>query len=170
MFRSTLVGLSLLGMLLPAPCVAAAQAGPAAGLIAADVALRQGGFLLGQAVDAQGVPLAGKPVSIRQQGNEVVATTTDPAGYFLVKGLRGGTYEIAVGEARGIFRLWAAGTAPPSAEEGALVVTGDMPVRGQGGPIGFWLSKPWVVASAVAAAVAVPVAIHNHRVARLSSP
>jgi hypothetical protein len=170
MFRSTLVGLSLLGMLLPAPCVAAVQAGRAAGPIGADVALRPGGFLLGQAVDAQGAPVAGKPVSIRQQGNEVVATTTDPAGYFLVKGLRGGTYEIAVGESQGVFRLWAAGTAPPSAEEGALVVAGAAPVRGQGGPIGYWLSKPWVIAGGVAAAVAVPVAIHNHRVARLSSP
>jgi len=170
MSRSTLVGLSLLGMLVPAPWISVARALPTARVTPIDVGLQPGGRLLGQAVDAQGRPLAGKQVSILQGGRQVVATTTDPEGRFFVKGFRGGTYEIAVGEARGIFLLWVAGTAPPSAAQRALVVAGGGPVRGQGGPIGFWLSKPWVLAGAVAAAVAVPVAIHNHQVKRLASP
>jgi len=176
----TLVGLSVLGVLLPAPWVLAAEgatsgngpetAAPDAQVVAVDVALRPGGFLPGQAVDVQGAPLANKRVSIHEQGRQIATTSTDAAGYFLVRDLRGGTYEIAVGDVRGVFRLWASGTAPPSAEGGALLVAGKGPVRGQSGPIGFWLSKPWVVAGAVAAAVAVPAAMHNHRVARLSSP
>jgi hypothetical protein len=127
-------------------------------------------LLIGQAVDAQGVPLAQTPVSAWQQGRPVVATTTDPAGVFLAKGLRGGTCEIAAGEARGVFRLWAPGTAPPSAKPAALLVAGDGPMRGQCSPMAFWLSKPWVIAGVVAAAVAVPVAIHEHQEDRLSSP
>lgn len=170
MLRSSLVGLSLLGMLFPAQWGSAAQALPAASLTAIDVQLQRGGLLFGQAVDAHGAPMSGEPVSVRHQGRQVVTTTADRTGRFCLGGLRGGTYEIAAGEARNMFRLWAPGTAPPCAAQGAFVVAGAAAVRGQSGPISFWLSKPWVIAGAVAAAVAVPVAIHNHQVARLASP
>jgi len=58
------------------------------------------------------------------------------------------------------------GTAPPAAQPGALLVAGKGPVRGQTGPIGYWLGNPWVLAALVAVAVTVPVAIHNHRLDR----
>jgi hypothetical protein len=37
-------------------------------------------------------------------------------------------------------------------------------VLAQQGPLGYWLTNPWIVAGLVAAAVAIPVAIHNHQV------
>jgi hypothetical protein len=135
-----------------------------------DVALRDGGTLMGQVVTANGVPVAQSPVSVRLQGREVAKAVTDRFGYFVVRGLRGGLCEVTCGRARGTVRAWAPGTAPPVAQAGVLLVEGGQPIRGQSGPLGYWLGKPWVIAGVVAAAVAIPVAIHNHRVHRSSSP
>jgi hypothetical protein len=41
-----------------------------------------------------------------------------------------------------------------------LLVTGDQIVRGQGG-LRYWLTNPWVLSIAVAAAIAVPIALSN---------
>ena len=169
--------LACCGMLLPMPAIQAAatdqttvsQPGmPAKQVI--DVELRGGGLLLGQVVGPAGKPLVGTRVSLRRLDREVATTVTDPSGYFFARGLRGGTYEIIAGPTRQLYRLWAPGTAPPTAGPGALIVVGGHQVRGQTGPTGYWLSNPWVIAGIVAAAVAVPVAIHNNRIDRLRSP
>jgi hypothetical protein len=137
-----------------------------------DLALRDGGFLAGQVVDPQGVPLAKVRVSIQdEQGQEVVATVTDQQGRFAVAGLRGGVYPIVTPQARRIYRLWAPGTAPPSAQQGAMIVSGDT-IRGAGGQGGLtsFLTNPLVIGGAVATAIAVPVAIHNSNRNRPASP
>lgn len=166
-----------LGMILPAPVLHAASTaenaapgmtGPTLEVI--DIELRKGGLLLGQVVEADGKPVAETTVSLRRLGSEVATTVTDRSGYFFVKGLRGGSYEITTDRTRGIYRLWAPNTSPPGAQRGALIVVGGRQVRGQQGPIWYWLGNPWVIAGVVAAAVAVPVAIHQNRVDRLRSP
>ena len=166
-----------LGMILPAPVLHAASTaenavpptpGPAVEVV--DIELREGGLLLGQVVAADGKPTAKTTVSLRRGGIEVATTLTDRSGYFFVKGLRGGTYEIATDRTRAIYRLWAPNTAPPTARPGVLIVADGRKVRGQQGPIGYWLGNPWVIAGIVAAAVAVPVAIHNSRIDRMRSP
>jgi hypothetical protein len=167
-----------LGMILPTPVLQAAvsnkapqRPSPGRAPVAADVALRPSGVLVGQVVDVTGTPLPKKPVCLRYADREVAATKTDDSGYFAVGGLRGGMYEIAAaGEAPQLLRVWAPSTAPPSAQPGALVVVGGRRVRGQQGPIGYWLGNPWVVAGIVAAAISIPVAVHNHRIHRVSSP
>lgn len=176
MLKTAMLCLACYGMILPAPVLQAGVTGTVAGQQVAkpgsaggDVELRQGGVLLGQVVDSSGIPLAETPVSLRQINREVAATVTDKSGRFLVSGLRGGTYEIVAGQARAIYRIWAPNTGPPLARPSALVVAGGQPVRGQG-PIGYWLGNPWVVAGLVAAAVTIPVVIHNHRINRTSSP
>ncbi len=166
------------GMLLPAPAIQAAatdqttasQSGRPAAIQVVDVELREGGLLLGQVVGPAGKPLVGARVSLRRLDREVATTATGKSGYFSVRGLRGGTYEIVAGPSRGLYRLWAPGTAPPAARPGALIVVGGQQVRGQQGPIGYWLSNPWVIAGIVATAVAIPVAIHSNRTNRLRSP
>jgi len=163
--------LACLGMVIPAQAIQTADAQePAQPHVAApgsmtivDVQLRSGGVLLGQVIDANGVPLAAREVTLRQSGRVAATATTDAGGYFFARNLRGGVYEIVAGEARGLFRLWAPNTAPPSANTGALVVAGGQPVRGQDGPIAYWLSNPFVLCGIVAGAVAVPVIIHNSR-------
>jgi hypothetical protein len=127
-----------------------------------DIALREGGVLVGQVVNPQGVAQANTPVSIRFANHEVVRTTTDKNGIFAAKGLRGGQYELATTEGISACRLWAADTAPPAARSAALLVSGNQVIRGQGmmtSWVGWMKAHPYITAGTVAAAIAVPVAI-----------
>lgn len=136
-----------------------------------DVALLDGGLLVGQVVDAQGTVLKKTPVSVYRQGQEVAKTRTDDRGYFAVRGLGGGIYQVTAAEGHGIYRLWAPGHAPPAARKGVLVVAGRDTVRGQGpllGSLGMGLGSPLIIGAVVAASIAVPVAVHNSK--RPSSP
>lgn len=175
--RMGMLWLASLGMLVPAPLLQAAVTESAPRQQVAwsdssgtDVELRPGGVLVGQVVDSNGAPMTETRVSLRQMDREVATAVTDRFGSFSVGGLRGGTYEIAAGQARGIYRVWVPNTAPPSAQQAVLIAPQGQGVRGQGGPIGFWLSNPWVLAGLVAAAVTVPVVIHNHRLQRSAGP
>jgi hypothetical protein len=150
-----------LGTLLPTAGLAA----PAANH---DVALRDGGVLVGQVVDQQGMAKCHANVSIRYANHEVVRTTTDENGVFAAKGLRGGQYAILTDEGICTCRLWAANTAPPAARPAALLVSGDYVVRGQGfvaggqGMMHSWVTwmkaHPYLTAGTVAVAVAAPLA------------
>lgn len=161
------VFLACFGLLLPPGARAAAAPVAAQG----DISLREGGLLVGQVVDARGAAIDGTPVAVKQFGKEVAATRTDKNGVFAVKGLRGGEYQLIASGGQVTYRLWAAGTAPPKASSGALVVTGDtvlsgqsgypgqpVPV-GQGGVVGWIKQHPMVVAGGIAAAIAIPIAV-----------
>lgn len=132
---------------------------------ATDIELGPGGLLRGMVVDAQGMPVAGVTVTVVDTQQPVAQVVTDEWGRFEVASLRGGTYFVVAEQGFGQFRLWTAGTAPPAAQHAALIVTGDEVVRGQFciPPLKFWLADPLVIAAIVAAAVAIPVAVHNHR-------
>lgn len=177
----TAVGLALVGMLFPqqrvlaqnpvsrpaaaAPAEPAAAASPALEIV--DVALSAGGGFSGQVVDGQGRPLGNTAVMVCQQQKVAATTTTDGSGRFTVHGLQGGMYQVASGQGVKNCRLWADGTAPPAAQNSALVVSSGQIVRGQGG-LRYWLTNPWVLSIAVAAAIAVPIALSNRSKAQTS--
>lgn len=166
--NGVMVSLAAIGFLLPQPLLAA---NPAPKAPVTDVALRDGGLLVGQVVDEQGAALGGVPVSLKYQDRELVVGKTSKDGTFGFKGLRGGVYQIAAAQGRGVYRVWTVGTAPPAAQEGALVVSGENVVRGQdGGGFRAFITNPLVIAGVVATAIAVPVAIHNSRHHTPSSP
>jgi hypothetical protein len=155
-----------MGITMPSACLAAP-----AGTGQHDVALGDGGVLVGQVVNPQGVVKANANVSIRYGNHEVVRTTTDANGVFAAKGLRGGQYEILTDDGYRTCRLWAPETAPPAARPAALVVSGQQVVRGQGfmphgvpgqGPFKAWVgwmkAHPYLTAGTVAVAVAAPLA------------
>lgn len=138
--------------------------------VAKDVALRSGGMLVGQVINAQGAPQAGAPVAVLQNEQAVVSTHTDANGVFAAKGLRGGQYQIVTPNGQRLYRFWAADTAPPSAADSAVLVSGEEIIRGQWAPPsgpasygGRWLdwvrSHPYITAGVVAAAIATPIAI-----------
>jgi len=158
--NGVMVSLAAIGFLLPQPLVAG---NPAPTSAVVDVALRDGGVLIGQVVDQQGAALGNVPVSLRYRDRDLAAAKTTKEGYFAFKGVRGGVYQLVSAQGHGVYRVWTPGTAPPAAQEGALVVSGNTVVRGQQNCGGFraFITNPLVIAGIVATAVAVPVAIHN---------
>ncbi len=88
-----------------------------------DVALRDGGILVGQVVDAQRMPISAHQVVVRSQGKPIITVMTDEHGRFAIRGMRGGTYTIQTAKGSGTFQLWAPNTAPPSAQTAAVVTS-----------------------------------------------
>jgi hypothetical protein len=134
--------------------------------VATDVALQSGGVLVGQILSTEGQPRSATPVTVLYQGREIATTVTDRNGRFLVPGLRGGTYNVVAGDTPFPLRLWAPGTAPPAARPVVMAIVGDHVVRGQCRPccppypaVGGLLRNPWVIATLVGAAVAIPIAV-----------
>lgn len=144
----------------------------------ADVALAEGGIFTGKVVSGQGAPMAKSAVSIRQAGSEIAAAVTNEEGVFAVQGLRGGLYQVVADNGVVSYRLWAPNTAPPAANQSALIVTGQEILSGQfggphqgyqqgppvapsqgGGVMGWVRQHPLLVAAGIATAIAVPLAI-----------
>ena len=170
--RGCAVWMACLGLLVPHSAFAAAaneksqpidRSGQIAQQpVAIDVALHEGGVLVGQIVDEQGASASGSLGSIQQNGQHLAQTITDTDGRFVVRGLQGGVYQIATAQGGGLYRFWAPNPAPPSAQPGVLVVNGKGVVRGAfGGCLLSWLSNPWVIAGLVAAAIAIPLALDD---------
>jgi hypothetical protein len=149
--------LATLGVCLPRLAFAEATAPPAPAVV--DVAMADGGVLHGQLIDLQGSSVAGVPVSVLAQNQEVARATTANDGQFAVQGLRGGVYQVAAGQGQGVYRLWTNNAAPPSAQQNAIVYTQN-PGQGSGG-LKMLLTNPIVIAGVVATAIAVPVALAN---------
>lgn len=180
LLRAAAVGLATLGFCIPAVTLAAGPAAKSAVKPAVvDVALKDGGVLLGQVVDPQGKGIQGTTVALSRYDREVVQISTGAEGYFALKEVPGGVYQLASGNGGGVYRLWAPGTAPPAAQEGALLVAHEevVAVRGQSPPVvppgakvKTFLANPLVIGGIVATAVAVPVAIHNSRSSSPASP
>lgn len=103
-----------------------------------DIALQQGGTLVGRLTDSKGMLLQQEKITIRQDQQMIAETTTDKNGQFRVNGLRGGIYEVASARGAGSFRAWAANTAPPTARQFAVLIENDDVVRGQFG----WMADP----------------------------
>ncbi|HLA85726.1 MAG TPA: carboxypeptidase-like regulatory domain-containing protein [Thermoguttaceae bacterium] len=155
-----MVSLAAVGLCIPSVAFSAA---PAAQLkVAADVALLNGNVLVGQLVNENGTGVANASVLVQQNDKTVVALKTDKQGVFAAKDVPPGVYRLASNDTQGVYRLWAPKTAPPAAQQGALLVQGNGVVRGQAARgLRNMLANPWIVAGIVACAVAIPVAIHN---------
>ena len=155
----------LLAKEMPAPAPHVLQA-----MAVADVQLQTGGLLHGQLVDKQGNALAATNIVVTNDRAQW-QTQTDAQGRFQIAGLSGSTYRMAVGQQVQMIRAWSPGTAPPKTVTGLLVVKDNGVVLGQhcaspvcGSAIAAAkhpLANPWIFGGLVAAAIAIPVAIHN---------
>ncbi|MHC4399069.1 MAG: carboxypeptidase-like regulatory domain-containing protein [Planctomycetota bacterium] len=165
------IGLSCLGLIVPAPVVEAATPSPAATQSAPggwqretrDVELDRDGRFRGLVIDAQGRPIAGAPIVLHRTGRSPVHARTDISGRFEIVPLRGGTYPLYVGNHSRLIRLWSAGTAPPAAGPMALVRVDPDVVRGQMPAEEFFSSDAVIITGLVAAMIAIPIAVHNSR-------
>ena len=148
------ISLAVLGLCLPEMTLAVAPA-PTPAVV--DIAMADGGVLHGQVVDLQGGNPAGVPVFVRAPNQKIIHAVTAKDGHFTVDNLRGGVYQVAAGQGQGVYRLWTAKAAPPSAQKNAIVYTQGL----FGGGPKMLLANPIVVAGVVATAIAVPVAVAN---------
>ena len=170
--RGSLAALAVVGFCVPQSLLAAGLETGSTGVVT-DVALFDGGALVGQVVDSQGHPLSNVSVLVKQGVMVRAMATTDEKGVFHVRGLQGGVYQVVTPNGQAAYRLWAPGSAPPASKEGVLLVsaTGNATgtVRGQGPrmlpPL---LRNPLIMGGIVATAIAVPIAVHNAK--RSSSP
>jgi len=173
------VGLSCLGMILPASLLEAAPAAAAktsrqpAGHRAemvSDLELDASGRLHGLVVNVEGVPVGHAVVSVRQMNAEVASTKSDALGRFSIGQLRGGTYQLTVGNQGRLVRAWAANTAPPAAKGFVLIIVGGDVIRGQMPLEEFFASDAVVVVGLVAAMIAIPIVVNNSHDSAPSSP
>jgi hypothetical protein len=126
-----------------------------------DIALDAQGRITGQYVDAQGQPRAHQVLVVQRQGGAPRQATTDARGRFILESMSGGMYQIASADSAVVCRCWAVDTAPPAATRELLLVSGEGVQRAQR-PIGDLLfSGPVLIALVIAAAIAIPIAIHN---------
>lgn len=139
LWKSALVLVATLGIVLPSSPLTAANAGRsgnskkssksspknAKGNVAAiqDVSLNADGSFTGLIVDGLGKPVARSRVVVRN-GREVIAEAhTNNAGQFHVERLRGGVYEISHPQGMAVSRVWSDGTAPKSVAKNGRLVT-----------------------------------------------
>ena len=141
-----------------------------ASAVAQDVALDDNGLLQGVVVNNTGVLQTGVDVAVYAVSDYVVVgkTSTDAAGRFQLRLTQGGVYRLVAGDRSLMLRCWAGSTAPPCASQ-QLMVAVDQLHRGQISPAACGLGSPWVMAGLVAAAIIIPVAIHNNREDRASA-
>lgn len=159
------VALAVVGFCVPQVAFATTPQAQTASVIS-DVRLHESGALLGRLVSPEDTPVPGAMVSLESGGKQLAQAKTDKSGYFAFTNLTAGVYRLVSPKGRTACRVWTPQTAPPSAQLGALVVDGDATlVRGQHGFGGCrkLLTNPWFVAAVIAAAVAIPVAIHNSK-------
>lgn len=160
-FKVAVAWLAMAGMCVPQIAFAASPDRPRR--VIPDIALRDGGVLLGQVVKTDGSPVPGAPIALRNGSQELGAATANSAGYFAFSGLRTGTYQVTTTGSAGTYQVWTAEAAPPVAQPGVLLVTNGETVRGQMQPGPFFglLAQPILIGGLVAAAIAVPVAVSN---------
>ncbi len=161
--------LSCLGMLLSPMAMAAAPLAAPSPRAPSDVALGDGGILVGHVVDAQGVAVAMATVTLADHKQEIAQVRADQEGKFSVPGLRGGVYRISSRGQDAMYRLWAPNTAPPVAQQGVILVVGNDVIRGQYGnspgpfaSMAQWVADhPLITAAAIGAAIAIPIALDD---------
>jgi hypothetical protein len=158
------VWLACLGWLLPIPEAGAAErAGPGAVRavsVVYDVRLDEDDSFSGRLLDPSGRPLAGQTVLLRKGGKTLAQSRSGDRGEFSFGGVRAGVYQVTIGASAVACRAWTERAAPPAATSQLAIVTHPDVIRGQQ-PISCLLSSPLFVGLIIAAAIAIPVAIHN---------
>jgi len=164
--RRTAVALAAINLVLPLHFAVADDPAGAARpvsaprLVTRDVDLGNGQTLRGQLVDLEGRPLANQTIVAVQGDGQIATAVSDGEGRFAFDGLTAGVYQVQSAQSLALCRCWANNTAPPAAVDEILLVADGATVRGQR-PIGEILSGPVLIALIIAAAIAIPIAIHE---------
>jgi hypothetical protein len=161
-----MVGLALIHVILPGNVLRAAE-GPTSPedstpptVVTRDIDLGRSQQLRGQLVNRDGKPLANQRVVAIQGDRTPMQTMTDRSGRFVFVGLKAGLYQVQAEHGLAMCRCWSDSTAPPAAVNELLLVSDAQAVRGQR-PFAEILSGPILIGLIIAAAIAIPIAIHE---------
>lgn len=146
-----------------ADVVPSAQQGP----VIQDVRLAGKGRLNLTIVGPFGVPQAGQRIEILYNGHPVARADTSRDGTISVTGLRPGVHQLVTKHHSVAYRLWDAGTAPPSALQQPAIVLQQATVRGQ---YGGTMMAPAVLAAGVTATALAVVLVGKNKSSSNSSP
>ena len=128
---------------------------------AIDLVMSADGALRGVVVDSNGRGVRGTVVQLLREGEKRGEAITDVNGHFQFTNLSGGVYHILTPSTISLCRIWTNKAAPPSANRELLIATGDLVARGQRPICDLFFVDPLLVGIIVAAAIAIPIAIHN---------
>ena len=182
-----IVALSMFGIVMSGPLHAATPQAPVSTSTSAatripDVRLNSDGLFVAQLVSNTGQPLSSRQLKISSREKLLTAVTTSPSGRVAVRGLNGGVFQIDYADQSTIFRLWTANAAPPNAASELMIVQNrpvaraqcdcevpcdggcDVGVVAPDGPnpfSGILGQEPIMIGLLVAAAIAIPIAVHN---------
>lgn len=119
----------------------------------------------GLVLNGQGKPVAEQVVILtREDANaQKWQVQTDKQGSFVVRGLSAGTYQLQTRQGISICRLWTSEAAPPKSASTLLVVDDPLVERGQRPISELFRVDPVLMATVVAAAIAIPIVIHKSR-------
>jgi len=158
--RGVAVSLACVAWLLPVREVAAVPPAPGASGGIIDVRLDQRGAVCGRLLDVAGRPLADRPVVLQPTEGESRAAQSDAAGDFVLPRISAGVHRLTAAGQTVNCRVWTHAAAPPSATDQLTVVAGDSIVRGQQ-PFSCIFTNPLFIGLVIAAAIAIPIAVHN---------
>lgn len=132
---------------------------------AVDIRLDAQGTMHGVVVNGQGRRQVDEQVVIVRSGDAKPSHTlqTDRAGKFACPKLRAGSYRLVTSEGVCLCRVWTETAAPPNAAPSVLIVNDSRIERGQRPIQELFYSDPLLMATVVAAAIAIPIAVHKAR-------
>jgi hypothetical protein len=130
---------------------------------AIDVVLSDSNELRGTVVDPDGTARVGISVTLVRSGERIASIVTDDHGVFRIGDVKPGLYELHATSGACLCRIWTRKTAPPSAARSILVVDGMTAERGQQPISEVFCNDPILMATIVAAAIAIPIAVHKSR-------
>ena len=164
------VAIVMAGLLNPGTAIRGeSPAGAPAASTVPDVRLDEQGRFHGVVVDGQGHPMAQTVVKLTSAATRSVSSTTrepatvvtDEQGRFVFADVTAGSYRIETTSGAYLCRLWTHVAAPPSAAGALLVVNDPQVARGQR-PIGeLFRTDALLMATVVAAAIAIPIIVHK---------
>ncbi|MCL4207671.1 MAG: carboxypeptidase regulatory-like domain-containing protein [Pirellulaceae bacterium] len=127
-----------------------------------DVRLDSRGSLQGRMIDLDGQPAPQESLELLRNGQIVAQTVSGADGQFEFAQVPAGVYQIRFGSYMVVCRVWTEGAAPPAAKGQLTVLSSPPLVRGQQ-PASEIFRNPLFIGLIVAAAIAIPVAVHNSR-------
>lgn len=98
-----------------------------------DVALAQGGELVGVILGSDGSPVSDTLVQVLYRRSIIATVKTDAQGRWRIQGLRSGVHVVRTSQSQQTCRFWTAEAAPPLAKRGIILAGSNAVIRGQCG-------------------------------------